>query len=93
MKRLDKDKILSKPEAFPLSEPIYEKKKPKVNIRQVEITCHTGKLSYPTAEDAARATRLLKKKHKGGTKWYKCEYCGQYHLTSIVKQRRGKMRF
>lgn len=46
-----------------------------------------------SAEDAERAKKLLKKKHKGGTKWYKCDYCGQYHLTSIKKQRKGKMRF
>lgn len=92
MKKLDKDKIRGEP-VFPLSEPIVEKSKPKVKIKQVPTTCHTGKLSYPTAEDAERATKLLKKKHKGGTKWYKCEFCGNYHLTSIKKQRKGKMRF
>ena len=93
MKRIDKEKILNGEPLFPLSEPIIDKSKPKVKIKQVPTTCHTGKLSYPTAEDAERATKLLKKKHKGGTKWYKCDYCGQYHLTSIKKRRKGKMRF
>lgn len=93
MKRLDKEKILNDEPAFPLSELMIDKIKPKVKIKQVPTTCHTGKLSYPTAEDAERATKLLKKKHKGGTKWYKCDYCGQCHLTSIKKQRKGKMRF
>lgn len=57
MKKLDKDKILGEP-VFPLSEPIVDKSKPKVKIKQVPTTCHTGKLSYPTAEDAERATKL-----------------------------------
>lgn len=64
MKKLDKEKILNGETVFPLSEPIIDKSKPKVKIKQVPTDCHTGKLSYPTAEDAERATKLLKKKHK-----------------------------
>jgi len=91
MKRLSLDEILNK-ESFELSEPIYECKKPKVKIIQSDVECQTGKIGYPTVNDAEKAKNLLKKKHKGG-KWYKCEFCGQYHLTSIKKKCKGKMKF
>lgn len=91
MKRLDLDEILSGEE---LVEPIVEKSRPKVKIQQINNDCETGKLSYPTASDAAKAASFMKhKKHKGGS-WYRCEFCGAYHLTSIKKgkRRKGKMR-
>lgn len=90
MKRLDLDEILNR-EPGKLTEPHYEYKKLKVKIKQSDISCESGKVSYPTAQDAENAVKLMKKKHRG-SKWYKCEFCGQYHLTSLKAKRKGKMR-
>ncbi len=74
-----------------LSEPIVEHKRPKVNIKQSVEACETGKIGYPTQLDADRASKLMKKRHKG-MKWYRCEFCDQFHLTSTKHTRKGKIR-
>jgi len=93
MKRLSKnevDKILNSSDD--LVEHVIIHKKRKVRITQSNVACRTGKISYPSIQDAERARVLLKNKHKG-VNWYKCEFCGQYHLTSIKKNCHGKMKF
>lgn len=86
MKRLNKELILSaKDDILPAPEPIPIKQ----TIQQSKESCVTGKKTYPTVTDAVKAQRLMKKKHKG-MRWYKCTFCGQYHLTSNSGRRKGK---
>ena len=87
MKRLDLDKILNR-EPGKLTEPHYEHKKPRVNIKQSTIQCSCGKIGYLTPQDAESASALIRKKHKGFSRWYKCSICKQYHLTTSPEDSR-----
>jgi len=71
--------------------PIPVAKKLKATFIVSDVPCQSGKVGYPTAFDAEKAQKNLKRKHKGKTTFYKCPHCEQFHLTSS-KGRKGKMK-
>lgn len=53
-------------------------------------SCPSGKKPYSTKAEARRAVHSLRKAGKP-QRHYRCEHCGDYHLTSMRKGEYGRM--
>jgi len=48
-----------------------------------------GKKAFPSEQSVRRFKKKNRKKHTDETKWYLCNFCNKYHLTSYLREKQG----